>query len=81
MWDNSARRRKKGATIFINSTPAAFKKWLNYWYTRLEPFSADENFMVINAWNEWAEGNYLEPSEIWGRQYLEAVKEVTDNQS
>ena len=32
--------------------------------------------MVINAWNEWVEGSYLEPDMKWGYGYLEAVKRV-----
>ena len=32
----------------------------------------------INAWNEWAEGNHLEPDQKWGRKYLEVTKEAID---
>ncbi len=39
---------------------------------RFEPFSAEENLLFVNAWNEWAEGNHLEPSRRWQHQYLEA---------
>jgi Glycosyltransferase WbsX len=74
-WDNSARRKKGGGKIFRNASPSEFKIWLEYYY-KLEPFSKDENFLVINAWNEWAEGNHLEPCTKWGRSYLEKVSEV-----
>lgn len=71
-WDNSARRQK-GATILINSTPTKYEEWLQHIVNTFVPFSAEENFIFINAWNEWAEGNHLEPDMRWGRKYLEAT--------
>lgn len=38
-------------------------------------------YFFINAWNEWAEGNHLEPGLKWGRKYLEATKEVIKGES
>lgn len=38
------------------------------------PYSKEENFVFINAWNEWAEGNHLEPDLKWGHEYLEMTK-------
>lgn len=73
MWDNSPRR-KKGATIFIDSSPELFKKWL---IAEIRKSKAHNDDMVfINAWNEWGEGNHLEPCDRWGHSYLEAVQEA-----
>jgi hypothetical protein len=77
-WDNSARKRD--SLIFHGSSPELFKKWFASVYNRFIPFSEDENFIFINAWNEWAEGNHLEPDLKYGLQYLEAVKEVIDSE-
>jgi hypothetical protein len=74
-WDNSSRRVGRKAIIYINNTPAAFKKWIFNKVKRFTPYSPDENFLFINAWNEWAEGNHLEPDEKWGHQFLEALRD------
>lgn len=76
MWDNYVRRREKGGTILLNSTPQKYKEWLENVYAKWNPPSSEENFIFLNAWNEWAEGNHLEPCEKWGRQYLDATREV-----
>lgn len=77
-WDNTARR-KSGATIFINSSPTNYRKWLKIILERFRPFSQEENFIFINAWNEWAEGNHLEPCSKYGKQYLIATKEICES--
>ncbi len=74
-WDNTARRGK-AALGFFNSTPEKFADWLNFLNQNFKPFSQEEDFIFINAWNEWAEGAHLEPCTKWGRQYLEKVKEM-----
>lgn len=74
-WDNTARRGEKGFMLH-HANPAKFKEWLGWLKENYKPHSEDENFIFINAWNEWAEGNHLEPCQKWGLQYLQAVKEV-----
>jgi lipopolysaccharide biosynthesis protein len=90
-WDNSPRRTQ-GATIFVNSTPKVYERWLRALVDRQKTrissggrsgISAD-SVVFINAWNEWAEGNHLEPCQRWGRKYLEGTRRalgVTANQS
>jgi lipopolysaccharide biosynthesis protein len=80
-WDNSPRRAH-GATILFNSTPELYEGWLRELVGRQKArlsegdsasISAD-SLVFINAWNEWAEGNHLEPCQKWGRKYLEATQ-------
>ena len=73
MWDNSSRR-EKGAWIFHDSTPRLFEEWLHQIVTEFKPENDQENFLFINAWNEWAEGCHLEPCRKWGHQYLDVMK-------
>jgi lipopolysaccharide biosynthesis protein len=71
-WDNSPRR-KSDAVILRDSRPDDYSNWLCRAIeeaSRLEP----EGLVFINAWNEWAEGNHLEPCQKWGRAYLEATR-------
>jgi len=78
-FDNSARR-KRNATIFINSTPDSYGNWLKETLTRTRAkFRDDEQLVFINAWNEWGEGNHLEPDLRWGRAYLEATRRAIDS--
>jgi lipopolysaccharide biosynthesis protein len=74
MWDNSARKNK--AFILNNSTPDKYKKWLKHIKDTYPWNEVPEQFVFLNAWNEWAEGNHLEPCQKWGKQYLEVTKDV-----
>ena len=75
MWDNSARRNIN-YFILHNSTPEKYKRWLSHIVKNFPWNTMPEHFLFINAWNEWAEGNHLEPCQKWGKGYLEATKEV-----
>ncbi len=69
-WDNSARR-KQGALVMDGATPQLYGQWLGEIVKRTRQRPADQQVIFINAWNEWAEGNHLEPCQRWGRAYLE----------
>lgn len=71
-WDNTARKGKD-AFLFKNSTPSKFMEWYTFHKTHLVQSNAEDNFIFINAWNEWAEGNHLEPCQKWGHAYLKAL--------
>ena len=75
-WDNSPRRVNKPFFALTDSTPTLFGEWLQYTMSHFKPYSEEENFIFINAWNEWAEGNHLEPDQKWGTAYLEEVKKA-----
>ena len=76
MWDNSPRRKGMGFFAFKGSTPELFGLWLRKIIEKFVPYSSEENFIFINAWNEWAEGNHLEPDLKWGKKYLDEIKKV-----
>ena len=72
-WDNDARRQGSGLVIH-GSTPAKYQDWLEQLiaHSGKHPFFG-ERFVCVNAWNEWAEGTYLEPDLYCGSAYLNAT--------
>ncbi|WP_269931498.1 glycoside hydrolase family 99-like domain-containing protein [Aminobacter sp. HY435] len=73
-WDNSARRPYDGH-IFHGATPELFGKWLTYSIECAAKHSEGQRFVFINAWNEWAEGAYLEPDAKYGYAWLQAIRD------
>lgn len=76
-FDNTARKRSN-FFLLKNSSPEVFGQWVKQAVKEFKPYSKEENLFFINAWNEWAEGNHLEPCIKWGRAYLEALKKNLD---
>jgi len=72
-WDNTARRRRQGI-VLRDATPEVYERWLRAVVAELPAESPDHDLVFVNAWNEWAEGNHLEPSRRWGRAFLEATR-------
>lgn len=72
-WDNSPRR-KNGAVILIESAPDLYERWLRETIKKIRTDNEDEKIVFINAWNEWGEGNHLEPDQKYGKGYLEATR-------
>ena len=79
MWDNVARRKTNAFTMG-DSTPDLYGKWLEKIIKKYKGVNSNNKYLFINAWNEWAEGNHLEPCQKWGTQYLEVTKEKFDKQ-
>jgi hypothetical protein len=75
-WDNEARRPGRGKML-ANSSPEAYKKWLEILcdFTRRH-FDPQKRMIFINAWNEWTEGAYLEPDRKYGYAYLHKTAEA-----
>jgi lipopolysaccharide biosynthesis protein len=79
-WDNCARR-PTGSIVFRDSTPQAYERWLRAVIAQTTNiFRGDERLVFVNAWNEWAEGNHLEPDQLWGPAYLEATAHALGRQ-
>lgn len=71
-WDNTPRHSYRGYII----TPPDKKNFFKY----LDSIRENE-FVFINAWNEWCEGMMLEPTEENEYKYLEWIKEWKENEN
>jgi lipopolysaccharide biosynthesis protein len=74
-WDNTPRRGGDGI-VFLNSSPERFAAGLSECVRAVLSRPFDDRLVFLNAWNEWAEGNHLEPDLKYGLQYLEVVRRV-----
>lgn len=74
-WDHSPRNGKK-SLILTNYTPDAFRKHLEDIFNVLK--QKENKLCFVKAWNEWGEGNHLEPDLKYGLQFLEVLKETRE---
>lgn len=77
-WDRSPRSGKN-AVVYIGSTPELFKKQVETAVDIVKDKPKQRKFLFLMSWNEWAEGNYMEPDLVFGNGYLNALKEVISN--
>ena len=72
-WDNTPRHKERGY-LFQGVSPDKFKSYFKQLIDNTKNFY-DTDMIFVFAWNEWAEGGYLEPDEKNGFAFLEAIKE------
>ncbi|MBS0174821.1 MAG: glycoside hydrolase family 99-like domain-containing protein [Nitrospira sp.] len=74
-WDNTPRSGLNGLVLH-GSSPELFRAVLHRAIDLVQAYTPDQRIVFIKAWNEWAEGNYLEPDQRFGHGYLQAVREA-----
>lgn len=79
-WDHTPRSGKN-AIILQNSTPDLFKKAVQRAIDVVREKPKEEQIVMIKSWNEWGEGNYMEPDLQFGTQYIDALREIIDKNS
>lgn len=78
-WDNAARR-KEGYTVLSNYSPEKFYEWLRLIIEETKRrFNPEQRFIFVNAWNEWAEGTYLEPDKKFGYTNINTLSKAIYN--
>lgn len=76
-WDHSPRSGKQ-SIILKNSNPKAFGELVTNSIEAVKNKPQERRIVIIKSWNEWGEGNHLEPDLKYGRGYLEELKKATD---
>jgi hypothetical protein len=74
-WDRSARSGRR-SSIYHNSTPELFAVHLNETINSVMEKPDEHRIIFLKSWNEWAEGNYVEPDLKYGHGYLDVIKKA-----
>jgi lipopolysaccharide biosynthesis protein len=78
-WDNTPRAKRRG-NVFENYTPDLLRKLLRKALKHVRSYPPQRQLVFLKAWNEWAEGNMLEPDAEMGLAFLEAVRQEVTTQ-
>jgi hypothetical protein len=77
-WDTTPRAGKYGI-VFQGATPELFAQHLREHVESVQDRPGEQRIIFLKSWNEWAEGNYVEPDREFGMAYLEVIKRVLCN--
>lgn len=75
-WDHTPRSGNRGS-VMLGSSPDKFEKTMKMITEKMQKKTLDKRFLFIKSWNEWGEGNYLEPDVKYGHAWLNAIKKST----
>lgn len=73
-WDNTPRARRDGV-VFHGARPERFRRQVRKAVELLDGRPDEHRILFVKSWNEWAEGNHLEPDRLHGRAWLEALRD------
>lgn len=76
-WDYTPRRGT-GGLILKKSTPEYFKKYIQKVFRMVSQKDERDQIVFLKSWNEWGEGNYMEPDLKFGKGYIKALKEALE---
>ena len=76
-WDHSPRSKTNGL-ILTHSTPDVFYKYMKKVLSFVRNKPAEKRIIFLRSWNEWGEGNYIEPDLKYGRGFLESLKRAIE---
>lgn len=74
-WDRSPRSGKR-AVIWYDNKPEYWREHVRQAVLSVQEKVDEHKIILLRSWNEWGEGNYVEPDERWGHAFLDALKDV-----
>lgn len=74
-WDRTPRAGNSEG-VYVNATPTTFKKHIQDALNVIKNKDMEHRILFLRAWNEWGEGNYVEPDLKYGHGFLDAIKET-----
>ena len=77
-FDHTPRSGKRGS-VFFHTTPQNFQHFMDALFKKVSGYEHKPPFYMLKSWNEWGEGNYMEPDLKYGKGYIEALKNAIDN--
>ena len=78
-WDNTPRSGERGVVLH-ESSPEHFRLHLRSALAQVADLPPERRIVFVKAWNEWAEGNHLEPDLRYGRRFLEVLRDELSGQ-
>lgn len=77
-WDHTPRSGSSGY-LLTHSTPKLFQKHCEDFFSKISSKKEDNKIVFLKSWNEWGEGNYMEPDLKYGHGYINALKNAIQN--
>ena len=79
-WDNNPRYKRFKPGVTTENTPENFEAGLRMAKAYADTHDLPAKLITVNSWNEWTETSYLEPDDLYGYGYLEAIRKVFTEQ-
>ena len=76
-WDHTPRSGAAGY-VLTGSTPQLFSEHIRQVFSVVEKKSPEHQIVFLKSWNEWGEGNYMEPDLKFGKEYIKALRAELD---
>ena len=78
-WDRSPRAASWDG-IYTGATPEKFKQHIMQAFSLIKDKAPEHQIVILKSWNEWGEGNYVEPDQEFGHSWLEAIRDALSKQ-